>query len=667
MRMCLVVPLALLVGTFVLAACTEADRATTTPPQATQIAATQTPATGVPIPQPTQPSGVPVPQPTQPSGVPIPQPTQPTGAPVPLPTRQAGGPTTLPTRASEVVRQTAEEFGVPLQLPQPPANYSPGRGGQVDLATSGSPFPRYWDWLYRGGYSNMYISLWAETLVTFPQGPGTDPTDYTPQPHLAERWSVSDDGLVWAFNLRKGVKYNDDQLDIDSSRDMTAQDWVDMAEYAFNREDVGRFTACFPEIAGPESWKAIDDYTLEVTLDRPTASFLHKLAICGPQLYGLEGFEAALASDPSLSARDAMNSADLQYGTGPWVMTAWTPDVSVTYESNGLYWKGDGRGNRLPFIDGVKMFVVNDERAQDAGFRSGRLGALAIETRSLSTERYLDISGSHPDTVWEVFVDATNQRAIYPNFGEGTPFHDINVRRAMQLSIDKVGWVNSVLGGWGLPFSTPLAPGNQFWLPPGQYGDFDGDGIPAERYLEYDVVGARALMAEAGYTADNGITGTFLLTNDLGSRFFSEGELIVESLRNIGIDLEIVVRDGAARQQAWQSGDFTVGYDFSGNGWDPSDWLARGYHSRNTRNSQPLSGLVDEDLDRLIDAQAAEVDPARRYQLVAHIQRYLMEKQYLPMSANWVHIVAIQPWLVNYQYHYSYPIGNNLALAWVDR
>ena len=641
MRRFLVLPLALVIGLVVLAACTSADEAEEPAAQPTQAPAAQVQPTAAPAQQPTQaPAMQPTPMPQEPSAV---------------------------LTASEVIQQAAEEMGVPLQLPQPPANYDPIRGGHVDLVTNGRPFPRYWDWLYQGAYSNMYISLWAETLVTFPQGPGTNPADYTPQPHLAESWSVTDDGLVWTFNLRKGVKYIDDQLDIDSSRDMTAQDWVDMAAYAFNQEDKGRYTARFPEIDGPESWKAIDDYTLEVTLNRPTASFLYKLAIRGPQLYGLEGFEAELAKDASAEARDVMNNVDLQYGTGPWVMTGWTPDGSVTYESNGLYWKEDGRGNQLPFIDSVEMFVIKDERAQDAGFRTGKLGALALETCGMSTERYLDLSKSNPDTVWEIFVDPTNQRAIYPNFSEGTPFHDINVRRAMQLSIDKVGWVNSVLGGWGLPFSTPLAPGNQFWLPPGQYGDFDGDGIPGERYLEYDLEGAKELMAEAGYTADNGITGTFLLNSDLGNRFTSEGELVVESLRNIGIDLEIVVRDGSAFQEARESGDFTVSYGFPGYGWDPSDWIARGYHSRNNLNYQPVSGMVDKDLDKLIDAEEAEVDPAKRYEMVADIQRYLMEKQYYPMSTNWIQIVAIQPWLVNYQYQYSYPIGNNLALAWVDR
>ena len=432
MRRLWVLPMALVIGLFVLAACSSADEAEA---------------------EPTQPTAAQV----QPTAPPAQQQPQPTSAPAMQPTQAPPQEPSAVLTASEVIQQAASEMGVPLQLPQPPANYAPVQGGHVDLVTNGWPFPRYWDWLHQGAYSNMYISLWAETLVTFPQGPGTNPADYTPQPHLAESWSVSDDGLTWTFSLRKGVKYNDDQLDVDMSRDVTAHDWVEVADFAFGPE-TSRFRARFPEIDGPESWKAIDDYTLEVTLNRPTASFLYKLAIRGPQLYGLDGFKKRLADDPSLLIADAMNNVEDQYGTGPWVMTGWTPDVSVTYEANGLYWKEDGRGNQLPFIDSVEMFVMKDERAQDAGFRTGKLGALALETCGMSTERYLDLNKSNPDTVWEIFVDPTNQRAVYPNFGEGTPFHDINVRRAIQLAIDKEGWVQSVLGGWGLPFSTPLAP-----------------------------------------------------------------------------------------------------------------------------------------------------------------------------------------------------------------
>ncbi len=565
--------------------------------------------------------------------------------------------------ASEVIMQTAQKMGVPLQLPKPPAAYTAKRGGHLDLVTNGWPFPRYWEWPVRGAYANMYTSMYAETMVVFPQGPGTNPADYTPQPNLAEKWEISSDGKTYTFHLRKGVKWASQKVQVDTTKDATAHDWVELAKLSFGIE-TSQFKARFPEIAGPDSWKALDDYTLQLTLTRPTAPLLYKMAVRGPQLFGVQGIKQR-AEKEGISVEEAMKSPDVQVGTGPWIMTEWTPDVSIRYRSNPNYWGKDGKGNQLPFIDTVEMFVMKDERAQDAGYRTGKLGALAIETCGLSTERYQDLSKSNPDTVWEIFVDPTNQRAAQPNFKEGTPWQNINVRRAMALAIDKEGWVKSVLGGWGLPFNTPLAPGNQYWLPPGQYGDYDGDGIPAERYLEYDPEAARKLLADAGFAS--GIKGTFATTHDLGDRFFSEGELIVESLRKIGIDLTVDIKDGAAREAQQEKGEYDLFWTFPGYGWDPSDWFFRGYHSINTRSYSPAAGLVDKELDRMIEAEESEVDPAKRWSLVANIQRYLMEKQYYLMSTNWIQIVAIQPWLKNYQYQYSYAVGPGLAIAWIER
>ena len=235
----------------------------------------------------------------------------------------------------------------------------------------------------------------------------------------------------------------------------------------------------------------------------------------------------------------------------------------------------------------------------------------------------------------------------------------------MQLSIDKEGWVESILGGWGIPFTTPLSPGNTFWLPPGQYGDVDGDGIPGERYLEYDVEGARALMAEAGYS--DGFTAKFRLTHDQGNRFFSEGELLVASAAKIGITLEMDVADGPDYWDSLAEGDFDFYYTFPGFGFDPSDWLFKGYHSLPNRQFNGDASFQDLELDALIEKEEAEADPVVRYQGIADVQRYIQEQQYYIQGAKWVYIAAIAPWLKNWQFHYSFHTGPSLARAWIER
>jgi ABC-type transport system substrate-binding protein len=564
--------------------------------------------------------------------------------------------------APQVIDDYVKQQGVSLSLPQPPEDYAPKYGGKIELAQYRQTFM---DLLY-SGFQDREASFIADTLVFFDLGPGTNPNDYTPRPVMAESWELKDGGTTYLFHLRKGVKFkNQPNTNVDETRDATAQDWVDMYQFVYG-EPTSRFKSRFPEIAGPESWRAIDDYTLEAKTSYPSAPFLYKLAVRGPGLYNVEPIKERMESE-QLPAAEAAQGWEMWVSTGPWVLKNFTQDVSTQFEKNPNYWGTDDAGNQLPFIDEVEVFKILDERAQDAAFRTGRLAANAIDTCGLSTERYQDLARSNPDTVWEIFVDSTNQRATLLDM-RNPIFQDIRVRRAMQLSVDKEGWVKSVLGGWGLPWATPLAPGNQWWLPPTAegYPDVDGDGIPGVKYLDFDLPMAQELMTQAGYSPQNPIKARYLLTHDLGNRFFSEAELQIESFRNIGFDITIEIKDGAARRAAEESTDWDMLYRFPGYGWDPSDWFFQGYHSQATKQLYGPGGLQDPELEKLIEEEEATIDPIKRYEKVAYIQRYLQEKQYYIMGAQWIQIVAIAPWLKNYQYHYVTPIGQAFALAWIE-
>jgi len=553
---------------------------------------------------------------------------------------------------------------IPLQLPQPPASYSPKYGGTVTLASNGSDFPRSWNMPMRA-YNNGFVTHWGEMLTTFNGSIGNHPGDFGPKAWLAKSWEVKDNGLTYIFNLEEGVRWaSTPRVTVDESVDVTANDWVELAKLNFGLEE-SAFPSRFPEIDGAESWTALDDYTLQVKLNRNAASFLYKTRGLGPLLVGLQGYKEKMEAE-GIDISEAMQDWSTQIGTGPWIINDYTPDVSVTFMKNPNYWGTDAEGNQLPFIDNMEVFMMKDERAQDAGFRTGKIGALGIETCGINTQRYEAINKTNPETTWEIFVDPSNARALIPNYSDPeSPWQDVNVRRAMQLSIDKEGWVQSILGGWGIPYSTPVSPGNTYWLPPGQYGDVDGDGIPGERYLEYDVEGAKALLATAGYS--DGFTADYMLTHDQGNRFFSEGELLAEAMAKIGITLNINIADGAARSARIKDADFDVYYSFPGFGFDPSDWLFKGFHSIPNIQRYGEAALVDAELDALIEKEEAEADPVKRYQYIADVQRYLQEEQYYIQGAKWVYIAAIAPWLKNWQFHYSFHTGPSMARAWIER
>ena len=617
------------------------------------------------------PSAAPAPAPTAAPAAPAPAaPTTAPAAPAPQ-TAAAESIDVIPSDSlteDAVIELQAETINlvassVPLQLPQKPSS-EPKYGGKLTLVSNGSDFPRSWNMPERA-YNNGFVTHWGELLTTFPKGPGTNPGDFSARPWLAKSWDVEDNGLTYVFHLQDGVRWaSTPRVTVDETKDVTANDWVELAKLNFGLSE-SAYPSRFPEIDGPESWTALDDYTLEVKLNRPAASFLYKTRGLGPLFVGLQGYHEKMEKE-GIPIEEAIQDWTTQVGTGPWILQDFTPDVSVAFVKNENYWKMDDQGNQLPYIEEMEVFKMQDERAQDAGFRTGKIGALGIETCGINTVRYEAINETNPDTQWEIFIDPSNARAVVPNFSNpDSPWQDVRVRRAAQLSIDKEGWVESVLGGWGLPFSTPISPGNTYWLPPGQYGDVDGDGIPGEKYLEYDVETAKQLMAEAGY--EEGFEARWLLTHDQGNRFFSEGELIAESLRKIGIDLIVDIADGAARGAALKSGDWEAHYTFPGFGFDPSDWIFKGFHSLPNNQRYGDAGINDPELDTLIEAEESESDPARRYQKIADVQRYLQEKQYYIQAPKWVYINAVAPWLKNYQFHYSFHTGPGLAEAWIEK
>ena len=648
---------------------TEDSTATSEAPASTQAVATVAPA-----PQSQQAAPVPTSAPVvkqQPAPA-APAAPAATAAPVVAP-KEVESSTMI---ASEFIAETAMALGVPVSYIPIPDPYEPVYGGSAAVGTLEWVVPSYWDWPIKIGHWNGALSHYAEGLGMFHYGPEYSPVDYSSQPGVAENWEISGDGTTYTFDIRKGVKWGIDPggihewlaNDVDLDADVTAHDYVAAAGMSFGIE-ASSYIPKFNMIDGPESFKALDDYTLQITTNQPSAPLIFQLTHKGPWILGRQGIDKRMAEE-GLELQEAMNDLKVQIGTGPWIIEEWEPASSISFAKNPSYWGTDGQGNQIPFLDKMTIHGIQDERLQDAAFRTGKLGGITLETCGLSPQRYQDIKQSNPDTNFEVFVDPMNVRGLGLNWGEsgdgeGKPWGDLRVRHAMQLAVDKEGWVESILIGWGLPYPTPLAPGNQWWLQPGQYGDSDGDGVTGEDLMKYDPVRAKELLAEAGYP--DGFDAVLGSTHGVGATWFSESELYAESLRNIGINVTMDVKDGAARSAARTAGEFDFIYEFPCWGFEPVDWFGPCYFSPEQKQSQPVSGLVDLELDRMIIEMNQKLDPEERFEAVADLQRYLMEKQYYIYATNWIQIVAIAPWFKNYSFHYTHQIGQGTARAWVEQ
>ncbi|PIV78317.1 MAG: ABC transporter substrate-binding protein, partial [Rhodobacteraceae bacterium CG17_big_fil_post_rev_8_21_14_2_50_63_15] len=170
------------------------------------------------------------------------------------------------------------------------------------------------------------------------------------EPGLAESWSVSDDGLEYTFNLRKGVKFHSNDR-FTPSREFNADDVI----FSFDRQRLAEhpmFTASggsweyFNSMSMPDLIKEIvktDDYTVKFVLTRPEAPMIANLAMDFASILSAEYGDAMVAA----GTPEMINQAPI--GTGPFSFVAYQKDAVIRYAANPDYWEGASPLDTLVF------------------------------------------------------------------------------------------------------------------------------------------------------------------------------------------------------------------------------------------------------------------------------------------------------------------------------
>src|SRR5215468_2923698 len=307
---------------------------------------------------------------------------------------------------------------VPLLLisvvPTPADAQQPKRGGVFRIAEREAPSldPH----LSISFLTHSYVSLSYSQLVRFPNGPEQkSPTDFSILPDLAEKWTVSRDGRVYTFQLRRGVRFHNKPPV--NAREVTADD----VKYSLERFMAkSAFRTRFEPVTGVD---VVDRYTVRVTLKEPYAPFLNHLA--NPS------FCAILPREAEDRFKD-FNTPEAVIGTGPFVLKSYDKGVRVVFERNTDYFmKG------LPYLDGVVIDITPDASARLSLLRANKVDfghqcawAAVEEDRSLQkTNREISLT----------LTPVIGQAMIYFRTDEA-PFNDVRVRRAVSLAIERKAW-----------------------------------------------------------------------------------------------------------------------------------------------------------------------------------------------------------------------------------
>ncbi len=409
-------------------------------------------------------------------------------------------------------------------------------------------------------------------------------------PSLASEWSISDDGLTYSFTLQEGVKYT-------NGADLTASDVL----YTIKRmmtnpkavnDDIYDMIVGAQELEDGEAddisgFNLIDDYHFEITLTQPYAAFLACLATPGASIYDEETTEAAgdqFGIEPSLTI-----------GTGPFIFESWTVNSEMVLVANPDCWSG------APACDGIVMKVVDDESTQRMMFENGELDLLDLDNAPTQMEYFLN-SDQYADQIVSGSRVGINYICLNEDY---EPLNDVNVRKALQYSLDRQAMLDALYSGQG-----KLENGI---FPHGLVG-YNPD-LPE---IPYDVELAKELLAEAGYA--DGFEMEISYSSDSGQTTKDLLEIVAAQWAEIGVKCTVTEVDSGSYSDLRAAGELEAyKAEWSADFNDPDNFIYtffgndsnvknRGFGYTNEDAISRVAaarGIVDED-ERVAEYQALE-------------------------------------------------------------
>ena len=329
--------------------------------------------------------------------------------------------------------------------------------------------------------------------------------DGTIAPALAARWDISEDGVVYTFHLREGVRFHD-------GTEMTAEDVKFSLDRARDETSTNAQKGLFASIADVT---VIDPLTVQVMLSAPSGAFLTNMA-----------WGDAVIVAPETAETNATNPV----GTGPFRFARWVQGDRVELERNPDYW------GEAPALERVTFRFISDPTAAFAAMMAGDLDAFPVFPAAENLAQF------EADPRFEVIVGSTEGETILAMNNAAPALADPRVRQAIALAVDRQEIIDGAMFGYGTPIGTHFAPHNP------DYVDLTG-------LSPHDPDKARALLAEAGVA--DGLTLSLKLPPPVYAR--RGGEIIAAQLRDVGIETEIENLEWAQwLEQVFRGKDFDL-------------------------------------------------------------------------------------------------------------
>ncbi|MBW5467004.1 nickel ABC transporter, nickel/metallophore periplasmic binding protein [Brevibacillus formosus] len=434
------------------------------------------------------------------------------------------------------------------------------------------------------------------------------------KPSLAESWEVSEDGKVYTFHLRKNVTFHDGEL--------------------FNAEAVKQNIEAVQSNASKHSWiklstkivacNVLDEYTAELVLSEPYYPTLVELSMTRPYVF---------ISPKNFVNGGTKDGVSGYNGTGPYKLTEHKVDQYAVFEANENYWDGAPKVKKITakvLPAGETTFLALQKGEVNFVFTDDR-GANSLDVEAMN--QFVE-SGEHQ----MIQSQPMNTGIVVANSSKSeSPVHEKAVREAFWHAIDRETISKQIFEG------TEQA----------AYTLFSSNVNYANVELQkrgYDLEKAKKILEEAGWVIGN--AGEFRTKNGkpLAMKLYydinsstqkTQAELIQNTVKRIGIQLEIIGEESSSIANRRSTGDYDLLFNQTwGLAYDPQSTIAA-FTSKSSYYHTTRGIAQAEDLYKKIEEVMVSTNEEHRKSLYADILTIVHnEAVFIPITNGRVTILA---------------------------
>jgi len=425
------------------------------------------------------------------------------------------------------------------------------------------------------------------------------------EPELATQWKVSRDGNAIGFTLRQNVRFSD-------GTPFTAADVVYTIERLMDPALHSPTGDAFRFGEGKATAKITGANEVTITFPKPVV--------------GLDTLFDEVAIESAKSPRNEMAVL------GPYYVAENKAGSYLLLKRNPNYWKRDGQGHALPYIDAVRLEIEQNRDIEMLRLTRGEIDLI----NSLDAEYYDRLEAQAPKMAYDAGVSLDAEQmwfnevpaAPLPAYKKAW-FASTDFRRAVSESINREDLARIVYRGHARPAVSWISPGNKFW--------FDAKLTPHP----FDQKGALRLLAQDGFRLQNGVLRDreghavefSIVTNAGNTARERMAAMIQQDLAGIGIKLNVVTLDFPSLiERITRSFNYEacllglVNDDLDPNA-QMNVWLSSASnHQWNPNQTKPATAWEAE-IDALMRAQATTLDVRKRKQDVDRVQEIVWQQE----------------------------------------